>query len=99
MERKTDTPRATIVGLVTPHLLRIVDLAHEAEKAMNVDWHLRDAVTRSMDELGGLWNAQAAMSAYLEALESAIAQAAKHREPYIRALRIAAETAQRLRRD
>jgi hypothetical protein len=99
VEQIKDTPRATIVGLVTPHLLRIVDLAHEAEKVMNVDWHLRDAVTRSMDELAGLWNAQAATSAYLEALESAISQAAKHREHYIRALRIAAEAAQRLRRD
>ena len=26
--------RATVVGLVTPHLLRIVDLANEAEKGV-----------------------------------------------------------------
>ena len=94
-----DSPRATIVGLVTPHLLRIVDLAHEAEKCMNVDWHLRDAVAKSMEELAGVWNASAATSAYIEALESAIAQAPKHREHYVRVLQAAADAAQRLRRD
>ena len=30
--------KATVVGLVTPHLLRIVDLANEAQKGVNVDW-------------------------------------------------------------
>lgn len=94
-----DSPRATIVGLVTPHLLRIVDLAHEAEKTVNVDWHVRDAVTRSIEELSGLWNAPAAMAAYLEALESAIAQAPKQRQPYVGVLRAAVDTAQRLMRD
>jgi hypothetical protein len=92
-------PRATIVGLVTPHLLRIVDLAHEAEKGVTVDWHVRDAVARSMGLLADLWNAPAAISAYLEALESAIAQAPKHREYYVRVLLAAADEARRLRRD
>ena len=36
--------KATVVGLVTPHLLRIVDLGNEAEKGVNVDWHVRDVV-------------------------------------------------------
>ncbi len=40
--------RATVVSLVTPHLLRVVDLANEAEKGGNVDWHLRYAVFKTM---------------------------------------------------
>ena len=95
----SNIPRATIVGLVTPHLLRVVDLAHEAELGTNVDWHVRDAVTRSMGELAGLWNASAATEAYLEALESAIAEAPRHRMSYVRVLRSATEAAQRLRRE
>src|SRR4051812_32002059 len=51
--------RATVVGLVTPHLLRIVELAVEAEKGVNVDWHLRDAVARTMRELNDQFNAPA----------------------------------------
>ncbi len=52
-----------------------------------------------MEELAGVWNASAATSAYIEALESAIAQAPKHREHYVRVLQAAADAAQRLRRD
>ncbi|WP_166208637.1 hypothetical protein [Cognatiluteimonas telluris] len=62
--------RATIVGLVTPHLLRIVEPANEAEKAVNVDWHLRDSVTRTMRELGDQYNAAALVTAYSDGLES-----------------------------
>lgn len=40
--------KTTVVGLVTPHLLRIVDLANDAEKGANVDWHVRDAVAKTM---------------------------------------------------
>lgn len=94
-----DTPRATVVGIVTPHLLRIVDLATEAQKGVNVDWHVRDAVTKSMGELGDLFNAPVAVTAYIEGLESAAGQAPKHREAYIRVLQAAAEAARRLRRD
>ena len=93
------TPRATVVGIVTPHLLRIVDLANEAEKGVNVDWHVREAVTRSMAELGDLYIAQVAVAAYVEGLENAAAQAAKNREAYIRVLQAAADAARRLRRD
>ncbi|MFP7721767.1 hypothetical protein [Lysobacter sp. A3-1-A15] len=92
-------PRATVVGLVTPHLLRIIDLANQAEKGMNVDWHLRDAVATSMKDLGDLWNAPASVAAYLEGLENAAAQAPKHREAYVRVLQAAADSARRLRRD
>lgn len=93
------TPRATVVGIVTPHLLRIVDLATEAEQGVKVDWHVREAVTRSMDELGDLFNAPVAVSAYLDGLENAAARAPEKREAYVRVLRAAAEAAQRLRRD
>lgn len=93
------TPRATVVGIVTPHLLRIVDLANEAEQGVKVDWHVREAVTNSMDELGDLFNAPVAVAAYVDGLENAAAQAAEKREAYIGVLKSAAEAARRLRRD
>ena len=93
------TPRATVVGIVTPHLLRIVDLANEAEKGVKVDWHVREAVTKSMGELGELYNAPVAVAAYLEGLENAAGQAPEKRAAYIRVLQAAAEAARRLRRD
>lgn len=92
-------PRATVVGLVTPHLLRVIDLANQAEKGMNVDWHLRSAVDTTMRELGDLWNASASVAAYLDGLQNAIAQAPKHRESYLRVLQVALDAARRLRRD
>lgn len=94
-----DAPRATVVGLVTPHLLRAVDLANEAEKGVNVDWHLRDAVGKTMAELGDLYNGPSAVAAYVEGLENAAAQAPKHRAAYVRVLQAATALAHRLRRD
>lgn len=94
-----DTPRATVVGMVTPHLLRIVELATEAQDGVKVDWHVREAVTKSMGELGELYTAPVAIAAYIDGLESAAAQAPKHRETYIRTLQAAADAARRLRRD
>lgn len=91
--------RATVVGLVTPHLLRVVDLANEAEKGVNVDWHVRSAVAGSMDELGDQYNASDLVAAYVEGLENAAAQAPKVRMAYVRVLRAAAEAARRLGRD
>jgi hypothetical protein len=88
--------RATIVGLVTPHLLRIVDLAQQAEQGVNVDWHLRDAVTTTMRELGDQYNAQALVASYIEGLESAAHQATKNRAGYVRALESAAASARKL---
>ena len=35
---------ATVVGLVTPHLMAVIDLAGQAESGINVDWHVRAAV-------------------------------------------------------
>lgn len=93
------TPRATVVGIVTPHLLRIVDLATEAQNGVNVDWHVREAVAKSMAELGELYTAPVAVAAYVEGLENAAGQAPKHREAYIRVLQAAADAARRLRRD
>lgn len=91
--------RATVVGLVTPHLLRIVDLANNAEKGANVDWHVRDAVTKTMGELGDQYNAPALVAAYVEGLENAASNAPKARVEYVRILQAAAEAARRLRRD
>jgi hypothetical protein len=91
--------KATVVGLVTPHLLRVVELANQAENGVNVDWHLRDAVARSMAELSDQHNASALVAAYIDGLESAATQAARARLLYIGALRAAAAAARNLRRD
>jgi hypothetical protein len=91
--------RATVVGLVTPHLLRIVELAVQAEKAVNVDWHVRDAVSKTMRELGDQYNAPALVAAYVDGLESAAGQAARTRVAYIGVLQAAAAAARNLRRD
>ncbi len=96
---RMDTPRATVVGMVTPHLLRVVDLASQAEKGINVDWHVRESVTGSMAELGELYTAPVAIASYVDGLERAAAQAARNRKAYIQVLLAAAETARRLRRD
>lgn len=91
--------RTTVVGLVTPHLLRVIDLANEAQKGKNVDWHLRDTVTRTMGELADQHNAQALVASYIEGLESAAQQAPRARVDYIRILQAAAAAARNLRRD
>jgi hypothetical protein len=91
--------RTTVVGLVTPHLLRVVDLANNAEKGANVDWHVRDAVTKTMAELSDQFNATSLVAAYVEGLENLLAQAPKARTYYVGVLKAAAEAARRLRRD
>jgi len=91
--------RATVVGLVTPHLLRIVDLANQAQKGVNVQFHLHDAVARSMAELGDQYNASALAAAYVEGLESAAGQVSSARTEYVGVLQAAAEAARRLGRD
>ncbi|HZX80167.1 MAG TPA: hypothetical protein VFE72_04330 [Lysobacter sp.] len=89
---------ATVVGLVTPHLLRVIDLANEAEKGVNVDWHLRGAVDATMAELRDQWNAPALVASYVDGLETAASQAPKNRPAYARVLQTAAEAARRLGR-
>ncbi|TZF90208.1 hypothetical protein [Cognatilysobacter lacus] len=84
---------ATVVGLVTPHLLRIVDLANQAEVGVNVDWHRRAAVAATMTELGQQSNAPVLIASYIDALEAAAEQAPKTRPEYIRVLRAAAAAA------
>ena len=92
--------KATVVGLVTPHLLRVVDLANEAEKGVNVDWHVRDAVARTMADLGQQYNAPALVAAYIEGLETAAQQVAPgKRAKYVDVLQAAAAAARQLRRD
>jgi hypothetical protein len=91
--------KATAAGLVTPHLLRIVELANSAQNGAKVDWHVRDTVARTMGELGGQANASELVAAYLEGLESAVAQAPKARLNYVGTLEAAVEAARRLRRD
>jgi len=91
--------RSTVVSLVTPHLLRIVDLANDAEKAINVDWHVRDAVAKTMRELGEQYNAPALVASYIEGLESAAGQAVRARVAYIGVLQAAAAAARNLRVD
>jgi len=90
--------KATVVGLVSPHVLRVIDLANEAEKGVNVDWHVRDTVTKSMDALGDQFNAQDLVETYLQGLDRAAGQV-NERPAYVRTLRSAAEIARRLRRD
>jgi hypothetical protein len=90
--------KATVVGLVTPHLLRIVDLANNAEKGANVDWHVRDAVAKTMSDLGDQFNAAALVAAYVEGLQNVAGQAPKARKEYVRVLLAAADAARRLMR-
>lgn len=91
--------RATVVDLVTPHLLRVVDLANEAQKGVIVDWHLRDTVARTMRELGEQYNAPVLVASYIEGLESAAGLAVPKRVAYIGVLQAAAAAARNLRRD
>ena len=91
--------KSTVAGLVTPHLLRIVELANNAQDGAKVDWHVRDAVAKTMGELGDQFNAPELVTAYLEGLENAAAQAQSTRVEYASVLQAAADTARRLRRD
>ena len=65
----------TIVGMVTPHVLRVMDLANQAENGVNVDWHVRDAVARTLADLREQFNARDLLAAYVHGLESAAADA------------------------
>ena len=91
--------KSTVAGLVTPHLLRIVELANNAQNGAKVDWHVRDAVAKTMGELSDQFNAPELVTAYLEGLENAAAQAPRARAEYASAMQAAADTARRLRRD
>ena len=64
-----------------------------------MDWHVRDAVAKTMGELGDQFNAPALVGAYVEGLENAAAQAPTVRLEYVSVLQAAADAARRLRRD
>lgn len=86
----------TIAGLVTPHLLRVVDLARQAETSPAVvDWHVLDAVARTTDDLGHQYNARDLLSAYVQGLQAAAQEAVQTRKIYARALQAAAAQAAR----
>ena len=85
--------RVTIVGLITPHVLRVIDLAKEAETGANVDFHLRDAVARTIDDLGHQHNAKDLLAAYIHGLETAAQEAGQFRKVYANALKTAAANA------
>lgn len=89
--------RQTIIGLVTPQLLHVVDLANQADGGLNVDWHVRAAVSRTLADLRDLINGPELIDAYIEALEAAAADATKGRIRYADVLRSAAQTARNLR--
>lgn len=92
---KVDQVKATVVGLVTPHFLRVIDLANQAEAGVNVDWHLRDAVLKSIDDLAHLYNARDLLSAYIQGLETAARDAGQGRKLYTGMLQTAASMAVR----
>lgn len=83
----------TVVGLVTPHLLRIVDLANEAEKGVNVDWVVRGTVSSAMAELRDQWNGPALVAAYIDGLDNVAANTPPTRDVYVRVLKAAAAAA------
>lgn len=85
--------KATVVALVTPHVLRVVDLAKQAENGINVDWHLRGAVAGTLVDLGQQYDGPSLVAAYVEGLESAATQAPANRADYVRALQAAAAAA------
>ncbi len=87
--------KATIVGLVTPHVLRVIDLAKMAETGVNVDWHLKDAVAKTVDDLGYQYNARDLLSAYVKGLEAAAQDVGQSRKAYAGALQAAAAIAAR----
>lgn len=87
--------KATVVGLVTPHVLRVIDLAKMAETGVNVDWHLRDAVARTLEDLGQQFNARDLLSAYVHGLETAARDTGQGRKRYTDMLQAAAAIAAR----
>jgi len=87
--------KATVVGLITPHVLRVADLARQAETGANVDWHVRDAVAKTIADLGSQYNAPDLLSAYIHWLETAAHEAGQARQVYASVLKAAATAAAR----
>ncbi|WP_297831796.1 hypothetical protein [Thermomonas sp.] len=90
--------KQTVISLVTPHVLTVVDLAKLSETGANVDWHVRDAVAKAYAELGHLYNARDLISAYIEGLESTARDVGPGHRVYAGTLKSAATlAAQRLK--
>jgi len=89
--------KATVAGLITPHVLRIADLAEQAEKGAIVDWHVKDAVATTNRELGLQFNGQDLLSSYVQWLETAAREAGQARQAYARVLQAAATAARDLK--
>lgn len=83
----------TVVGLITPHFLKVVDLANQAETGVNVDWHLRNEVASTVEDLGHQYNARELLSAFVDGLETAARDARPGRKRYADLLRTAASMA------
>jgi hypothetical protein len=64
-----------------------------------VDWHVRDAVAKTMRELGEQYNAPALVAAYVDGLETVAGQVVRTRVAYVGVLQAAAAAARNLRRD
>ena len=92
---RVEQVKATVVGLVTPHLLRVIDLARQAETGVNVDWHLRDAVARTLDDLSRQFNARDLLSAYIHGLETAADEAGRVRKAHAGVLQAAVAIAKK----
>ncbi|WP_156880192.1 hypothetical protein [Thermomonas fusca] len=87
--------KATVVCLVTPHVIRVLDLAKQAESGTNVDWHLRDAVARTVEDLSQQFNARDLLAAYVHGLETAARDLGPGRKLYSGMLQSAAGMAAR----
>lgn len=85
--------KKTVVGLITPHVLAVIDVATKEQTGANVDWHLKDAVTKTVDEFGHQYNARDLLTAYIHGLETAAQEAGKGRMAYVNALREAVAAA------
>ncbi|KIQ96987.1 hypothetical protein [Lysobacter sp. A03] len=85
--------KTTVVGLITPHFLRVIDLASQAEKGVQVDWHLRNEVAATVSSLAEQYNARELLTAYVHGLQAAAKDAGTHRKRYADMLGTAASLA------
>jgi hypothetical protein len=92
---RTGEVKPTIVNLVTPHLLKVVDLARQAEAGANIDWHLRDTVAGTIDSLAHQYNARDLVASYIDGLETAARDKGRAHSAYVRTLQDAAAQAAR----
>lgn len=92
---RIESVRTTIVGLITPHFLRIIDLATQAEKGVAVDWHVRNEVSNTVASLADQYNARELLSAYVNGLKTAAEDAGPGRKSYAALLENAASLAAR----